>query len=64
MKVIKSEVVEVMKQLKARGYGHEELAVALGKKTQTIWAWSSNAPIAIKRIPDKANFTILKRLLE
>lgn len=59
-KITKEEIVELLKQLKEKGYGHAELAVLINRTTNTIWAWSSNAT---KRVPCKSDFEILKRLL-
>ena len=59
IKVPKSEVVAVMKQLREMGYSNEQLAVALNKTGQSIWRWQS---LSSQGVPDKANYEILKRL--
>lgn len=59
VKIPKSEVVAVMKQLREKGYKLEELAVALERSNQTLWAWSSEAT---NRIPSKSDYEVLKRM--
>ena len=40
-KIPKEEVVKVMAELRAKGWSNEELAIKLGKTSQTIWRFSS-----------------------
>ena len=58
-KIVKEEIVRVILELKKMGYSEEELAVALNKTQQTIWAWGS---FATKRVPCKSDYEVLKRM--
>jgi hypothetical protein len=58
-KVIKEEIIRVIKELKDKGHSPEELAVMLGRSHQTIWAWGS---LASNRVPCKGEYEVLKRL--
>lgn len=58
-KIPKEEVVKVITELKVKGYRNEDLAVALGRSCQSIWAWSS---IESNRIPSKSDYEVLKRM--
>lgn len=58
-KIPKEEVVKVIAELKAKGYRLEELAVALGRSNQTLWAWSSPAT---DRVPGLSDYSVLKRM--
>ncbi len=58
-KVVKSEIVRVINELRLKGYRLEELAVALGRSNQTLWAWSSEAT---ERVPGKSDYEVLKRM--
>lgn len=58
-KIPKNEIVNVIAELKAKGYSLEELAVMLGRTQQTLWAWSS---ISTNRVPAKGDYELLKRL--
>ena len=61
IKIGKQDVINLIAELKLHGLSYEELAVALNKTHQTIWAWSS---LSTKRVPCKSDFLVLKRLLE
>ena len=58
-KIPKNEVVAVMKQLREKGYRLEELAVAINRSSQSLWAWSS---MATERVPSKSDYDVLKRM--
>ena len=59
--MIKQDVIILMEQLRQKGLSQAEIAVALGKNTQTIWSWGSKTQP--NRMPDKANFEKLQELL-
>ena len=63
-KILKSEVIELMKQLREKNYTNEQLAVMLKRTTQTIYAWGSKTKAMETRVPCLAEFEALKRLLE
>lgn len=58
-KILKTEVIKVINELRIKGYRLEELAVALGRSNQTLWAWSSEAT---QRVPSKSDYEVLKRM--
>ena len=58
-KVVKSEIVKVIQELKTKGYRVEELAVALGRSNQTIYMWSVEDN---ERVPGRSDYEVLKRM--
>ena len=58
-KIPKSEVVAVMRQLREKGWSNEELAIKLGKTSQTIWRFQS---LTSKGIPCLSDYRELKAL--
>lgn len=58
-KIPKEEVVRVMKQLKEMGYSNKELAIKLGKTTQSIWRYQS---LVSNGIPCLSDYQVLKAL--
>jgi len=60
-RIEKIEVIALMKALREKGYTQEELGVALGRTTQSIWAWGSNTT---KRVPAKSDWEVLNHLLK
>ena len=61
VRILKSEVIKLMADLKERGFTNEELAVMLNRSSQTVWCWS--AETQPNRIPCKSDYEVLKRLL-
>ena len=62
-KVTKKEVIALMAKLRAKGYKREQLAVALDRSVQTIWAWSSDNELQADRMPCKTEYDFLNNLL-
>lgn len=63
IKPTKDETITLLKLLHKRGLTFEELAVKLGRTSQTIWAWSSPAKSQKHRIPCKMDFMALEQML-
>ena len=60
-KALKSDVIKLLEDLKEKGLSREELAVAIGKSSQTIYDWGqADKP----RVPGKSDYEVLKRLLK
>ncbi len=58
-KIPKNEIVNMIAELKKKGYSLEELAVMIGKTQQTLWAYSS---MATDRVPCLSDYRALKSL--
>lgn len=59
-KPLKTEVIKVISDLRLKGYTLEELGVALGRTSNTVWRWgSATFP---ESIPAKSDYEVLKRM--
>ena len=63
-KVLKSDVVTLMAELKKKNFSNEDIAVMLKRTTQTVYAWGAKTEAMKNRIPCLAEFNALKHLLE
>jgi hypothetical protein len=62
IQVNKSDTVKLLEELKLKGFTHDEIAVYLGRRSQTVWAWSSMSKAQAGRVPSKGDYELMKHL--